>query len=116
MLDFKALLYDPVYTVLGVPAVLRIWSSGPDLELIAIDKTSGVTIKQAVDVQSVLPGATIRAADLAAAGIELRDVDNATLSLNGRDWRVASLHLSPSPSGELDGEVVLILEDPGNGF
>jgi hypothetical protein len=108
--DYQALLYGPAYGVLGVAAVLHMGDPLGDVPITAIDKTAGLALNQAVDVQTVLPAATVRAPDLAAAGIALEDLDGKILTLNGKDWRVASLHPKPSPNGEGDGEIYLILD------
>ena len=109
-MDYQALLYNPVYSVLAVDAVLHMSTPLGDVPLTVIDKTAGVTLNQAVDVQTVLPVATVRAPELAAAGVDLADIDGKTLTLNGKDWRVASLETKPSPNGEGDGEIFLVLE------
>ncbi len=75
-----------------------------------IDKTAGVTLNQAVDVQTVLPAATVRAAELVEQGVALPDIDGKLLTLNGKQWLVTGLHANPSPNGEADGEIYLILE------
>lgn len=109
-MDYQALLYGPVYGALGVDAVLHMGSPLGDVALVAIDKTAGLTITQGIDVQTVAPAATLRAAELIAAGVALEDIDGKTLTLNGKNWLVASLQPSPSPNGEDDGEILLILD------
>lgn len=109
-MDYQNLLYDPIYGVIGVPAVLRMGSSLGNVDVTAIDKTVGVVVSQGVDLQTDSPAATIRAAELIAAGIGLENLDGRTLTLNGVDWRISSHHLNPSPRGESDGEVYLILD------
>jgi hypothetical protein len=114
-MDYRGLLYGPVYSALGVAAVLHLDPPlGPlgdgDVPVTAIDKTAGITINSAVDLQTTLPAATVLAADLIAAGIDLGDLDGRTLTMNGADWRVASLEQRPSPHGRDDGEVYFILD------
>ena len=105
-MDYQSLLYGPVYGALGVEAVLHMGSPLGDVPLTAIDKTAGLTINQAVDVQTILPAATVRAPELLIAGVALEDVDGKTLTLinpvtgSGKDWRIASLEAKPSPNGE----------------
>lgn len=109
-MDYQALLYNPVYSVLAVDAVLHMGPPLGDVSLAAIDKTAGLTLNQAVDLQTVLPAATVRAAELIAAGVALADIDGKMLTLNGKDWQITGLHPNPSPNGEGDGEVYLILD------
>ena len=109
-MDYQGLLYDPVYLVLGVAAVLQMGPPLGDVALTAIDKTAGITIAHAVDVETTLPAATVRAAELVAAGVDLVDCDGKTLTLNGKDWRIASLEPKPSPNGQDDGEIYFILD------
>jgi hypothetical protein len=108
--DYQSLLYDPVYNVLAVDAVLYMGFPLGNVHVAAIDKTAGLTLNQMVDVQTVLPAATVRAAELVELGITLADLDGKVVTLNGKDWRIASLHANPSPNGEEDGEVYLILD------
>lgn len=110
MLDYQSLLYDPVYGVIGVPAVL--WMGVPlgNVPLTVIDKTAGLMINAAVDLQTTAPVATVRAAELLAAGVALADIDGKLLTLNGKDWRIASFDLRPAPTGQSDGEVYLFLD------
>lgn len=109
MIDYAADLYDPIFATLGVPAVLTMPdTTGEALDLIVIDKTAGTNVGT-VEMPTVLPAAAVRAIDL--AGIDLEDVENATLALNGRTWRVKSYRLAPSPKGEADGQVYLVLSE-----
>lgn len=112
-MDYQSLLYDPVYGALGVGAVLHMGVPLGDVPLIAIDKTAGLTINQAVDVLTIAPAATVRAAELITAGVAFEDIDGKILTLNGKDWEVASIEKKPSPKGEDDGEILLLLDGGG---
>ncbi|PSJ55765.1 head-tail joining protein [Pseudaminobacter soli (ex Li et al. 2025)] len=107
-MDWQALLYGPNYAVFGVPATLII-EDGPTLTLTVIDKTTGVEVGGSVDVQTVLPAATVRATELAS--IDLADLEDAKLTFNGKTWRVDSHLPKPSPKGEADGEIYLFLSE-----
>ncbi|MCW2854366.1 MAG: hypothetical protein JWM84_4030 [Nocardioides sp.] len=115
MVDFSSLLYGPVYATLGAPALLTLVEGEPGILVTAIDKTSGVEVAGggSFDVLTIKPAAAVRSRELAALGVALADLDESTLSLNGREWRVRSHMLKPSPQGELAGEVYLILADEG---
>lgn len=115
-IDYGALLYDPVYAQIGVPAVIG--SSG----ITVIDDTRAKALpinagSQAAEVRSVGPGAFARIPELTAAGIT-RDVwVGALIAFNGRDWTVRSYELRGSPNGEDAGEVLFLLKEHtgGNG-
>lgn len=114
--DYSALLFDPVYAELGVPAVIG------TSEIIVIDDTRPKTLPipggtQAAEVRSVGPGAFARIYELTSKGIT-RDVWlAATLTFNGRTWVVRSYELRGSPMGEDLGEVRFLLKEHtgGNG-
>ena len=114
-MDYGALLYSPVYATLGVPAQLTLAEGEPGILVTAIDKTSGIEVAGggAFDVLTIKPAAAIRVHELATLGVALADLDESTLSLNGQLWRVRSHMLKPSPRGEAEGEVFLILSDEG---
>ena len=111
-MDYQALLYGPIYRTFGVGATLALDAGA--VALTVLDKTAGVTVGQAVEVQTVLPAAIVRATELAAAGVARAGLDGRQLAFNGKTWRIASWHAEPSPNGEDDGEVYLFL-DGGQG-
>lgn len=110
-LNFGSLLYGPVYQALGVPASLTLPGALAPVAVRAIDKTAGIAIGGAVDVQSIVPAASVRMSDLAAGGVRLDDLDESLLGLNGLTWRVRSHMPRPSPAGQADGEVYLLLSE-----
>ncbi len=109
-MDYQALLYDPVYLVQGVSATLAL-SAGPTLEgLTALDKTAGVDISVGgASAQDIVPAAVLRVRELGARSVEVTALPKATITFNGKRWNVRSYKLRPSPNGEKDGEVYLIL-------
>ena len=112
MIDYSALLYDPVYAEIGVSAVM---GSG---EITVIDDTRPKTnTSEAAEVRSVGPGAFARIPELTAQGIT-RDVwVGAMIAFNDRNWTVRSYELRGSPNGEDLGEVRFLLKEhtDGNG-
>jgi hypothetical protein len=116
-IDYSAMLYDPVYAEIGVPAVIGtadvtvIDDTRPKVLPVAVTSSSGPA-----EVRSVGPGAFARIYELTSAGIT-RDVwPGATLAFNGRTWVVRSWELRGSPMGEDMGEVRFLLkEHAGNG-
>lgn len=101
----------PIYAVIGEEATLVLADTGAtSIELTALDNTVGVAIGDNVDVQTVEPAAVINVSDLAGADPDVV-LEGAQLTLNGKTWRVVSFLRRPSPSGEADGELFLILSD-----
>lgn len=114
MLDFSALLYDPVYVEIGVAAVFTVTntSSGVVADITVIDDTRlKVLPAGSAQVRSVGPGAFARIPELTAAGIMREDYRDAVLSFNGRTWSVYNYEHRGSPNGEDLGEVRLLLKE-----
>ena len=111
MADYSALLYDPVYGVIGVPATLTAAGTAGEVEISVIDDTRPKTqTSGGLETRSVGPGAFARIAELEAKGIARADYQDAVLSFNGRDWIVRSYELRGSPNGEDLGEVRFLLK------
>jgi hypothetical protein len=115
MIDYSALLYDPIYAGLGVPATMTIATVG-DIALTVIDDTRPkVNTSGTADVRSVGPGAFARIPELAGNGIVRDDYLDAVLAFNGRTWTVRSYELRGSPNGEDMGEVRFLLKEAAVG-
>lgn len=111
MIDYSALLYDPVYAEIGVPAVLTAAGTAGEIALTVIDDTRPKTqTSSSVEVRSVGPGAYARIPELAGNGIARDDYMDAMLRFNGRNWVVRSYELRGSPNGEDVGEVRFLLK------
>ena len=111
MIDYSADLYDPVYAVLGVSAVLTAAGTAGEITLTVIDDTRPKTqTSGSVEVRSVGPGAYARIPELTSHGIARDDYMDAVLTFNGRDWVVRSYELCGSPNGEDVGEVRFLLK------
>lgn len=111
-MDYQASLYDPIYNTVGVPAVLTLSTGDEFPDLTVLDKSAGVdTGEGTVQVQTMKPGAVIRAAELAANEITLEQLQDAVLFMSGFYWTVTSYRPAPAPTGEAEGEVVLLLKD-----
>jgi len=115
MIDYSALLYDPVYAELGVPATLSAGTAG-EITLTVLDDTRPKTnTSGSVEVRSVGPGAYARIPELASNGIARDDYMDAELTFNGRTWVVRSYELRGSPNGEDVGEVRFLLKEAAGG-
>lgn len=109
MLDYGALLYDPVYAEIGVKA--QFINGEFEVTLTVIDDTRPKILPAgSAEVRSVGPGAFVRIPELEENGITRDDWMDAALSFNGRDWIVRSYELRGSPNGEDNGEVRFLLK------
>lgn len=111
-MTFDSLVNMPIFDVFGVPATIT-YGADQTLELVAIDKTRGVEIEdQNVGIISVRPVAAVRAASL--AGIDLADIEEGTITLNGVPWRIKAVMERQTPFGAADGQIWLILIGGGS--
>lgn len=100
---------DPIYAVLGVDVTLTP-PAGSATGLVAMDKSAGEAIERGDGAFPVLvPAARLRMAELIAAGLTRENLDEGVLVMNGKTWTIESHQPLPSPLGEDDGEVVLVL-------
>ena len=111
-LDYSALMYDPVYAELGVPAQFTAGAAVVSLTVIDDTKPTSMTPGggAAAEVRSVGPGAFARIPELNAKGIARAAYMDAALTFNGRSWTVRSYELSGNPNGEDKGEVRFLLK------
>lgn len=107
---YQLLLYDPLYnSALGSEAILN-----GSTTLTVVDRTEGVGITDArTQIETVRPVCFVRARELATRGIAVADLPEALISFNGNIWRVKAYRVIPSPYGESDGQVMLILLSEG---
>lgn len=109
-MDFQSLLYDPIYSVLSVDA--KIVMDGMERATVsALDKTTGIDVGDEVHGQTILPAIVVRARDLFANGIRFSDLAERgnLVVVAGQWWNIVTYRLRPSPNGERDGEVYLLL-------
>jgi len=110
MLDYSALLYDPVYNEIGVEA--QFINGEFEVTLSVIDDTRPKLLPAGInaDVRGMGPGAFVRIPELERNGISRDDWMDASLNFNGRSWLVRSYELRGSPNGEGSGEVLFLLK------
>jgi len=118
-IDYSALLFDPVYAELGVPATLTAGiAAAVDITVIDDTKPKALPLSagtQTAEVRSVGPGAFARIYELAGKGIARADYADAVLAFNGRAWVVRAWDLIGSPMGEDWGEVRFLLKEAAVG-
>ena len=101
-IDFNAVVLGPVYDTFARSAVLTIGPETYDVEV--IDNTKGVSVEEAglVGVQTIRPAVDVRRTTLLLHDINLDDLVDGQLDLDGLTWRIKSFI-------ENAGEVRLIL-------
>jgi D-serine deaminase-like pyridoxal phosphate-dependent protein len=114
-IDYGALLFDPVYAELGVPATLTVGAAAA-VAITVIDDTKPKVMPvaagtQAAEVRGVGPGAFARIYELTGQGVDRADYMDAALAFNGRSWIVRSWDVIGSPNGEDLGEVRFLLKE-----
>ena len=109
-IDYSAMLYDPVYAEVGVPATLSAGTAG-EITLTVIDRTKPKTVANgSAQVQTAEPIAFARVPELVGNGIVSDDYVGAELTFNGRTWTVRSYELEGNPNGEDAGQVRFLLK------
>jgi hypothetical protein len=107
-MDYQSALYDPIYATIGEPGIIN----GVE-GFTVLDKTGGLEIKEKgqVEVQTIACAAVVRSRELQELGVALTDLENGTLIMSAYEWRIESYRLRPSPKGQRDGEVLLLLSE-----
>jgi hypothetical protein len=114
VLDYRSILFGPIYACWGVPAVLTT-ADGAFFELTAIDMTTGQSgVAGPSELETVRPSALMLQGDLTDAGVDMDSLDDCTLTLNNVTWDITGYRPRPSPNGEADGEVDIFLERPAS--
>jgi hypothetical protein len=104
IIDYSALLFDPAFGQLGVPATMN------GIAITVIDETrQKQQTSNSVDVHSVGPAAVARIPELTANGIMRDAYKGSSLIFNGRTWEVRHYDISGSPNGEDAGLVHFLL-------
>lgn len=107
-MSIGGIVLGPAYLALGRDATLTV--AGVDYPVRVIYRSSGAGVGGDLAIETLVPLAAVRAADLASANLLATDLDDATLTLGEDDWRITSVRPLPSPGGEGDGEYLLLLE------
>jgi hypothetical protein len=112
-MDYQSLLYDPIYDVIGVEARLVAAPGHPPVTVTVIDKTAGLPLvgDGGMEIETVRPAAMVRVAELIARGLCREAIDGGTVAFSCKCWKIESSRPAPSPKGERDGELMLILSE-----
>jgi len=108
------MLLDPLYTTLGVAAVITLETDSDSdaltFDVTVIDKTGGVSLgDHDSKVETIEPAACIRFAELTSNGLAPVDLEGASIEFNGSSWKIKSWPKRPVPNGARKGELLLIL-------
>lgn len=112
--SFDSVLFAPLHEIFGTQATITPVTSASAATLTVIDRTSGIAVMlRGAEVETVHPAAIVRAVALAEAGLTRADLRRASLVMNGTTYRIDATQPRPTPAGEADGELLLILvENP----
>jgi hypothetical protein len=90
MIDFDALVLDPVYDTFGELAVLTLGPSSYDVTV--IDHTKGVEVEDGgMGVQTIRPAVDLRRSALVAHGIEVADLIGGQIVFGVTAWRIKTV-------------------------
>lgn len=112
MISFSELLYRPHYASLYSTSVVVSCVYGGRFELRGIDKTGGVEVALSqTEIPTIQPAVTVMVADMIEVGLNPDDLIDALITVNGSSWKVLTYMRKPSPHGETDGELYIILQE-----
>jgi hypothetical protein len=110
-----AALHAPPPRGFGKPAVLTLASLSDPVDITAIPKVGGAVVDPpgtSVEIQTIRPAADVRMSELTALGItDLVALHRGQIELAGKVWRIETWVMKPSPEGEANGEVRLVLSE-----
>lgn len=103
--------YRAMYSPFSVSATLVIADGEPTVTVKVNDLTRGVEIPDPAipGVKTIKPVARMMRSDLVALDLCPNDLDGGLLVFNGKTWKISAWGPRPSPNGEADGELELIL-------
>jgi hypothetical protein len=110
MIDYSALLYDPVYASLGVPAMLTTTSGIVDITIIDETRASNSNFSGFLETRSVRAAACARIYELTQKGVDRSEYDGSPISFNDAFWIIHSHEMLGSPNGEALGQVRFFLK------
>lgn len=109
-MDWNDILYSPIYAMFATEALIT--PSGQSAVIISVvDKTAGFDVNlNTVELPSLKPVVFAMMAELAAKGLTLDSVRDATLQLGLNRWLIKSVKQRPGPDGKGSGEAMFILQ------
>jgi len=109
MIDYQTLLYGPIYGFHGVDALIT--TTAGNVSVVVLDRTYGASEKlgHGMVVETITPMCRVRMPELMSQISSLALLDMASVIFSNRSWRIRSYEPKPSPNGEDDGELELML-------
>jgi hypothetical protein len=91
MVDFDAVVLDPVYQTFGELAVLSIGTSSYDV--VVIDNTKGVSVEDGsiAGMHTIRPAVDVRRSALAAHGLDASQLAGGQIVFATTAWRIKSV-------------------------
>ena len=109
--DHYTSLYD-TDTGFGKTATLRLVGFSDAVSVTAIPKIAGASIDPPgtpVEIQTIRPAADVRVSELTDNSIARVDLKGGEIDIAGATWRIENTLPRPSPEGEANGEIRMIL-------
>lgn len=116
MFDYGNLLHDPAYLFYGTEAVI-VTVADPSVEytLTVCNKTGSEYLitdfdrdKQHAGVRTTLPRAFVRKAEVSEQGLTRQALRHASLTMNGKTYRIEAAMPIETPAGEAEYELSLM--------
>lgn len=111
-MDYQATLYDPIYSNIGVEATITPSSSAPAAGVTVVNVTRSYQVPGEITVESMKPVYAVRMVELTANGLTRSDLNQSQLTVSDVTWTIEATKPVPSPNGEADGELHMILLEP----
>lgn len=109
MIDTDGLLLDPIYSVHGAQAALKL-SKDLTLALRVLDLSAGTEIAMnGFDIPVVKAAALLRVSEFEAGGGETAKLKGSVLTIGAKSYDVTNYQRKPMAGG--GGEIMLILSD-----
>lgn len=105
-LDYSALCLQFIYDILASEMTLEDGSV-----VSVIDKTAGIAVSDAIGIETLKPAVAVRKQSLIALDIDIEELLDMEVIVNGKTFTVISTKPSPGINGEDDGEVYLMLQE-----
>jgi hypothetical protein len=101
-------MYNSIYDSFIATDANLTSSSGKSINVRVTDETKGTVIPGGPGhVETISPTCRVRGSEI--VGINVADLPDGTVTLNGQTWVIKATQMRPSPEGELAGEVMMIL-------
>lgn len=105
-IDLTALTLNPIYSILASDLTLE-----DGTVISAIDKTAGISISEAIGIETIKPAVAIRKQSLIDADIDIESLMKTDVTLNGKAWTIINYKSYPGINGEDDGEIYLFIQE-----